>query len=246
MILLERGVNMQTIILNDESEVAVKTVEFIKQTLAEKPNALICLPAGNTAIQTFKQIILLHKRNEINLEEVRFLALDEWLDISEPESNCSSFLLKHLFDHLNLREEQVKFFSGKSESAVIECEEFDQIIFDHGGLDLIILGLGMNGHLGLNEPMTSFNNYTTIVQLDHTTQDVGQKYFSNKVSLEKGITIGIKHILESKKAILQVTGRAKKEIAKKVLETEPTEEIPATALKLMENSYFIADKAVIL
>lgn len=237
---------MEIKVVNDEVTVANESVQILKNVVAEKPNALIVLPAGNTAILFYEKLAKCINSGEIDISKVTFMALDEWLDISDKSNCCGAFLEKHLLDKLE-GFDKTKFlkFSGESVNANEECVLFDKIILDNGGVDLMFLGLGMNGHLGLNEPYSSFDNYTTIVNLDDTTKSVGQKYFDKNIKLSRGITIGIKHILEARKVVLQVIGESKKDIVKKVIDTEPTEEIPATALKLTDNSLLLVDKAAV-
>jgi 6-phosphogluconolactonase/glucosamine-6-phosphate isomerase/deaminase len=107
---------------------------------------------------------------------------------------------------------------------------------------MILLGAGMNGHLGLNEPGTSFDLYSHIVNLDETTKIVGQKYFSAKVTLTKGISLGLKYIMEAKTVILQLNGNRKAEVVKRLIESEVSPAFPASALKEHSNSYLLLDK----
>jgi 6-phosphogluconolactonase/glucosamine-6-phosphate isomerase/deaminase len=100
----------------------------------------------------------------------------------------------------------------------------------------------MNGHLGLNEPGTSFDLYSHIVNLDETTKIVGQKYFSGKVDLTKGVTLGIKYIMEAKTAILQLNGSRKAEVARRLIDSEISTEFPASVIKSHLNSYLLLDK----
>jgi 6-phosphogluconolactonase/glucosamine-6-phosphate isomerase/deaminase len=107
---------------------------------------------------------------------------------------------------------------------------------------MILLGAGMNGHLGLNEPGTPFDLYSHIVNLDETTKIVGQKYFSGKVTLTKGVTLGIKYIMESRTVILQLNGERKAAVVKKLIESDISPSFPASAIKSHLNSYLLLDK----
>jgi 6-phosphogluconolactonase/glucosamine-6-phosphate isomerase/deaminase len=107
---------------------------------------------------------------------------------------------------------------------------------------MMLLGAGMNGHLGLNEPGTSFDLYSHIVFLDETTKIVGQKYFSGKVNLTAGVTLGVKYIMEAKTVILQLNGTRKAEVAKRLIESEVSPAFPASALKSHQNSFLLLDK----
>ena len=149
---------------------------------------------------------------------------------------------KYLFGKLKLGADQVIEFNAKAEDLENECKKMDDFIKSNGGLDLVVLGVGMNGHLGLNEPGVSFDNYSHVVELSENTKKVAQKYFDTERELEKGITIGIKHFLEAKKEILVVSGEKKADIVKKLVEEEVNENVPATSAKLHKNSFLLIDK----
>ena len=119
----------------------------------------------------------------------------------------------------------------------------DHLLFEKGGADFIIVGVGVNGHIGLNEPDTSFDNYCHVSELADITISVGQKYFAENTTLTQGITIGLKHLLEAKTAVLIATGERKSEILKEMMSQEPNEALPATVFKLHQNSYVWLDEA---
>lgn len=156
--------------------------------------------------------------------------------------NCFSFLKKHFFDHIDYSEKNLCFFNGESSDLKSECKKTDDFIKKNGPVDMMLLGAGMNGHLGLNEPGTSFDLHSHVVELDETTKNVGQKYFSGKVTLSRGVSLGIKDILETVTVILQLNGTRKADIVKRIIESEPTTSLPASALKLHKNSFLLMDK----
>jgi glucosamine-6-phosphate deaminase len=156
--------------------------------------------------------------------------------------NCFSFLKKHLFDHIDYSEEYLCFFDGESSDLKQECIKTDNFIKKYGPIDMMLLGAGMNGHLGLNEPGTSFDLYSHIVNLDETTKIVGQKYFSGKVNLTKGVTLGLKYIMEAKTVILQLNGARKAEVVKRLIHGEVSTAFPASAIKSHKNSFLLLDK----
>jgi glucosamine-6-phosphate isomerase len=156
--------------------------------------------------------------------------------------NCFSFLKKHLFDHIDYSVENLCFFDGESSDLKHECVKTDDFIKKNGPIDMMLLGVGMNGHLGLNEPGTSFDLYSHIVNLDETTKIVGQKYFSGKVTLSKGITLGIQHVLKAKTVILQLNGNRKAEVVKRLIESEVSPVFPASVIKSHKNSFLLIDK----
>ena len=234
---------MKQIIYNNYTELSVKTAERIATIISEKPDALLCFPAGETSVGTFKHLIELNQKGVISFKKCKIVGLDEWANIGAMKSeNCFSFLKKHLFDHIDYSEENLCFFDGESSDLKHECVKTDDFIKKNGPIDMMLLGVCMNGHLGLNEPGTSFDLYSHIVNLDETTKIVGQKYFSGKVTLSKGITLGIKYVLEAQTVILQLNGNRKAEVVKRLIESEVSPGFPASVIKSHLNSFLLLDK----
>ena len=234
---------MKQIIYNNYTELSVKTAERIATIISEKPDALLCFPAGETSVGTFKHLIELNQKGVISFKKCKIVGLDEWANIGAMKSeNCFSFLKKHLFDHIDYSEENLCFFDGESSDLKHECVKTDDFIKKNGPIDMMLLGVGMNGHLGLNEPGTSFDLYSHIVNLDETTKIVGQKYFSGKVTLSKGITLGIKYVLEAQTVILQLNGNRKAEVVKRLIESEVSPGFPASVIKSHLNSFLLLVK----
>jgi 6-phosphogluconolactonase/glucosamine-6-phosphate isomerase/deaminase len=117
----------------------------------------------------------------------------------------------------------------------------DAVIREKGGIDLMIVGIGMNGHIGFNEPGVSFDNYSHVIDLDETTLTVGQKYFKSKVNLQKGITLGLKHLLESKKVLLLANGKKKAEVIRRTAEENLTNTFPASIMQKHEHGIVMID-----
>jgi 6-phosphogluconolactonase/glucosamine-6-phosphate isomerase/deaminase len=118
----------------------------------------------------------------------------------------------------------------------------DALIRNNGGIDLMIVGIGMNGHIGFNEPGVSFDNYSHVIDLDETTLTVGQKYFKSKATLQKGITLGLKHLQESKKVLLLANGAKKAGVVTKTVEEEVTNTFPASIMQTHANGFVMVDR----
>ena len=233
---------MKQIIYNDYNELSVKTAEQIASIIQKKPDALLCFPAGETSVGTFKHLIKLNLEGKLKFNRCKIVGLDEWANVGAMKSeNCFSFLRKHFFDHIDYSTENLCFFDGESSDLNKECTKTDDFIKKNGPIDMMLLGAGMNGHLGLNEPGTSFELYSHIVNLDETTKTVGQKYFSGKVKLTAGITLGVKYIMEAKTVILQLNGTRKAEVVKRLIESEVNPAFPASALKAHPDSFLLLD-----
>ncbi len=234
---------MKQIIYKDYNELSLRTAEMIADIILKKPGSLLCFPAGETSIGTFEYLVEMNRDKKISFCEARIVGLDEWAGIGGMKSeNCYSFLKKHLFDHIDYDPDKMCFFNGESSDLKAECYKTDRFINEYGPIDMMLLGMGMNGHLGLNEPGTSFDLYSHIVELDETTRVVGRKYFSADVELTRGISLGIKHIMDASVVILQLNGKRKAEGVKKLVETDVTESFPASAIKNHKNAFLLMDR----
>ncbi|GLC82808.1 glucosamine-6-phosphate deaminase [Lacrimispora brassicae] len=232
----------ETVVCEDFESMSQYSAKCIADVVKEKPDALICLPAGSTAKRTFEILAEMFKKKKIDFSNAFFVALDEWLDLEDVSENCTSFMYHNFYRPLSIREDQITLFDVHAKDLEMECRRVDEYIFKKGGIDCMLLGLGMNGHLGLNEPGVDFNSYTKVISLDTVTMEVGQKYFSQDMKLTRGITLGIRHMFEAKKVVLQVGGRAKRDIVEKMYRSRPGNEIPATVLKLLPNGMVILDQ----
>jgi len=164
------------------------------------------------------------------------------------EGSCRHSLNDQLFYPLKIAGDKICFFDGRAKDLNNECARIENFIHKHGGIDVAVLGLGMNGHVGMNEPSTSPSLRSHVATLDPITQQVGQKYFKKQQHLSQGITLGIATLLESKHIFLLVSGKRKAAIVKKVIEGDITEEVPASLLRNHQNLkiYLDADAAEII
>jgi 6-phosphogluconolactonase/glucosamine-6-phosphate isomerase/deaminase len=149
---------------------------------------------------------------------------------------------QHFFFPLKIQNDKIHFFDGASQDLVAECKRIDNFISEKGHIDLVMVGLGLNGHIGLNEPGVDFDLYSHFSPLDEKTKEVAQKYFTDKVLLTKGITLGPRHLLEAEVAILIASGINKAEIIKKALEQEVSNSVPASILQNHRDAYVFLDQ----
>lgn len=234
---------MKQVIYEDYNELSIKTAEQIAEIIISKPDALLCFPAGETSVGTFRHLIKLNKAGRISFKKCRIVGLDEWAWLGPMKTeNCFHFLKKHLFDHIDYSESNLCFFDGESPELEKECSKTDTFIQNFGPVDMMLLGVGMNGHLGLNEPGTPFDLFSHIVNLDETTKTVGKKYFSGDVKLSKGITLGLRYIIDAKTVIVQISGLKKAEVTRRLTESEITPDFPASVIKKHGNSFLLLDR----
>jgi glucosamine-6-phosphate isomerase len=234
---------MQLSTFPDSITLAHAAAEIILKIVKENPAALICCASGETPLPTFKALIEVAKEEKADFSGIKFIALDEWIGIGPLNSgSCQYFLKNFLTDPLNLKPSQLHFFNALSSNLAAECLAADSFIRQHGGLDLILVGVGLNGHIGLNEPGVSPDLYSHVIELDPVTAQVGQKYFTESTPLTRGITLGLKHFSEAKKAIVMATGRKKSEVMKKVLTDPISPQLPATIVRTHPDGIVMLDQ----
>lgn len=223
-------------------EMAAATVEIVARIVSGKPEALLCFPAGHTALRTFQMLADAAAHGRVSFERCRFVGLDEWLGLgADAEGTCRSFLERHIFKPLGIPESRIVFFDPHADDLERECSRIDEFVRDNGGIDCALLGIGMNGHLGLNEPGSPLTAASRVVELDTITRRVGLKYFSRPVALERGITLGLGQLMEAATVILQACGTAKAPIVDRLLRAAPTQDLPASILKSHRNAFLILD-----
>lgn len=219
---------------------ATEIIEFVKQ----KPDAVLCLASGDTPRLTYAIVAKMAKEESVDFKRCTFVGLDEWMGIPpDNEGSCHYFLQHQVFGPLNISSDHIHLFDGLSANPEEECREMDKIISDTGGIDLMVVGIGMNGHIGFNEPAESFGQYSRVVDLGESTKLVGQKYFRQQTSLTRGITLGLNHLLEAKKVILVANGSKKADVVRKALKEKITPHLPASILRNHNNSLVILDRA---
>ncbi len=232
------------LLIHQNHETLSQTVaERVAKALQEKPDALICLPSGNTPLRLFEILVNQHEIGEIDFSHCTFALLDEWLGMDgQDEGSCRYWIDAKLLNPLDFKKKQIVAFDAKSDNLQGECERVNQEIEDLGGFDLVVLGVGMNGHLALNEPGTPFDSYAHVSTLAPITAEVGQKYFSKQTPLTAGITLGIRHFLEAKELIVMASGEAKAPVMKQAMEGEVTEDFPASVVQKDEKILVMLDE----
>ncbi|HHY82904.1 MAG TPA: glucosamine-6-phosphate deaminase [Clostridiales bacterium] len=232
---------MNTVIFSNYEEMCKKIAQEIAEVVKAKPNALLCLAAGHTSLGVFDEMVALARDGAVFFDRCIFVGLDEWAGKGiGDDGSCIGFMKANLFDRLGIKDENIVFFNGNGDLSA-ECSRVDKFIENNGPIDYIMLGIGMNGHLGLNEPGTSFDLYSHVVELDETTKTVGQKYFSQHTQLSGGITMGMLHFRDAKRVVLMANGSKKAEIIKKLWESEPNEAVPASYLKKLNHASLYLD-----
>jgi galactosamine-6-phosphate isomerase len=234
---------MQLNIFKNYNELSIHAAEKIIELVKNKPDAVLCLAAGDTPQLTYNLMTKQAIEEKIDFTQCTFIGLDEWVGIPpENEGSCRFFLKANIFDPLHISSSQIYLFDAMSENLDEECQAMDKIIREKGGIDLMLVGVGMNGHIGFNEPGVSVNNYSHVIDLDNATQSVGQKYFKHPTTLKKGITLGLNHLLQAREVIMVANGLKKAEVIRKALEEEVNTNIPASIIRTHSHGVVIIDE----
>lgn len=233
---------MQVKKFKSSEELSQGVADYIHELVKRKPTATLVLTSGDTPKQAYQLLAAQAKAEDF--ADCMIIGLDEWVGVG-PEStgSCQFIVEENLLKPLGLSPKNYTFFDGLAADLSTECKRVDELIRSRGGLDLIIVGVGLNGHIGLNEPGYGFDNYCHVTELASMTVEVGQKYFTSKTPLTKGITIGLKHLLEAQTAMLMASGTKKAEIIKSTVSSEISTAIPATVFQLHHNGLVWVDDA---
>ncbi|MGJ7919720.1 glucosamine-6-phosphate deaminase [Neobacillus sp. LXY-4] len=238
---------MKIIEVNNYQEMSQKAAEYIIDKVCHFPRITLGLATGGTPIGTYKNIIEDHKKNGTSYQNVTTFNLDEYIGLSpENKNSYRYFMNEQLFNHIDINKKNTHVPHGNVEDYQKECTRFEELISKHGGIDLQILGIGSNGHIGFNEPGTSFTSTTHIVNLAPSTIKANARYFNRLEDVPtKAITMGISTIMKSKEIILLVSGENKSEALSKLLSAGVQESFPASVLKNHPYVTIIADKAAV-
>ena len=234
---------MQILSFKNYGELSEYVAAFLAGSIKNKPDLVLCMASGSTPALTCELLVQKLKEGQIDYSKFTFLGLDEWVALPPTNTgSCHSFFHKKIFEPLQLSSSQYFLFNAMADDLKSECSKMDKVIADKGGIDIMIVGIGMNGHIGFNEPDTSFAGLSHVAALDEITKSVGQKYFDGPVKLDKGITIGFEHLMNTKKVFLMANGSKKAEVIKKTIEDPVTESFPASIMQKHTNGFILIDE----
>lgn len=228
---------MKIITANDYNDLSRKAANIISAQVILKPTSVLGLATGSTPIGTYKQLIKWYEIGDIDFSMVTSVNLDEYCGLSgEDEQSYRYFMNTNLFNHININKEKTHVPNGLAIDKEQECIDYDKMIQDLGGIDIQLLGIGHNGHIGFNEPNIKFEKTTHIVDLDKSTIEANARFFNNIDEVPKqAITMGIKSIMHARHVLLIANGPDKESIIKKALFGPITPDVPASILQLHPN-----------
>lgn len=238
---------MKVYCAKDYEQASKVAAAIISAQVLMKPDCVLGLATGSTPIGTYEQLIKRYKEGELDFSQVHSINLDEYRGL-RPDNDQSYryFMNTHLFDFVNIDKKNTFVPDGLEEDKEKACRDYDEIIRVHGGVDLQVLGLGHNGHIGFNEPDSCFAKGTHCVTLAESTVAANARFFSSADEVPKeAYTMGIQSIMQAKKILVIVSGESKKEIVKKAFYGPITPQVPASVLQLHPDVTIVGDEAAL-
>ncbi len=234
---------MEVRIFNNADEIAVACADIFSEVLSTKKDCVLGLATGASPVKTYKELIKRVNNGEISFSEVKTFNLDEYCNLPKNDKNSYyTFMHENLFNAIDIKEDNVHILDGNAENPDAEAKAFDEAIDNAGGIDIQLLGIGTNGHIGFNEPSDVFSSGTFKVKLTDSTIQSNSIYFDNDSMPRYALTMGIDSIMKAKKIVLIATGESKAKAIAATVNGEVTPMCPASILKNHSDAILLIDK----
>lgn len=226
------------------TELSLKAAQIVAGQITLNPQSVLGLATGSTPVGMYNELVKMYNEKRVDFSDIRTFNLDEYYPISadNPQS-YHYFMEENLFSKINIKKENTHILDGKCSDTFAECDNFEKLIAQNGGIDLQILGIGQNGHIGFNEPAENLNLLTHLTTLTESTVRANSRFFDDISDVPtKALTMGIGTILKARKIIILANGGGKKEAVKALLTDSITTDVPASMLKVHSDVTLICDK----
>lgn len=243
----EKGITMNIIRAKDYQDMSRKAANIISAQIIMKPDCVLGLATGSTPVGTYRQLIEWYEKGDLDFSRVSTVNLDEYRGLThiDPQSYYY-FMQENLFDHVNIDKAATHVPDGTNPDAADACAKHEQIIKSLGGIDLQLLGLGNNGHIGFNEPGAAFEKETHLVDLAESTIRANARFFTSIDEVPKqAYTMGIRTIMQAKKILVVVSGESKADIVSRAFFGPVTPEVPASILQMHPDVTVVCDEAAL-
>lgn len=237
------SVSPEIIICETPEQAARRVAQIIAEAIHENPRVVLGLATGSTPVATYRELVRMHRGEGLDFSQVTTFNLDEYLGLgADHPQSYRAFMQQHLFDHLNVRRERTHVPDGLATDLQAHAREYETRIREAGGIDLQLLGIGDNGHIAFNEPGSSPESRTRVVDLTEETIEANSRFFSSPDEVPRqAITMGIATILEAKRIVLMATGIKKADAVARALSGVVEEASPASQLQTHRDVTFILD-----
>ncbi len=230
-----------------EGCVGVAAANVIEEAVKSNPRAVLGLATGSSPLSTYRELIARYKAGKLSFADVKSVNLDEYVGLApNHDQSYAYFMNTNLFSHIDIKPENTNIPSGLASDALAECARYDAVIESLGGVDVQVLGIGNNGHIGFNEPSDRFTKGTNLVKLTDSTIDANARFFATRDLVPTAaLTMGIGQIIKAKRILLIALGKGKAEILERALFGEVTPEVPASILQFARDVVVCADEAAL-
>jgi glucosamine-6-phosphate deaminase len=238
---------MRIYIARDYQDLSRKAANIISAQVIMKPDCVLGLATGSSPIGAYKQLVEWYEKGDLDFSEVRTVNLDEYKGLTgDNKESYRYFMNTNLFDHVNIDKANTNVPNGMAKNVEAECRRYDELIRSLGGIDLQLLGIGRNGHIGFNEPEEAFEKETHVVALTQSTIDANSRLFDDPDDVPRyALTMGIKSIMQARRVLLIASGEDKADAIHKSLFGPVTPQVPASILQMHNNLTVVADKAAL-
>lgn len=230
-------------VFGDYDAVSAEAAKMVVGQVLKKPSSVLGLATGSTPIGLYQRLIEYYNNGLISFRDVKSFNLDEYVGLSPHHEASYRYFMDHqLFRHIDIKAENIHMLSGHFGDAIGECERYEHLMEKAGGIDLQVLGIGRNGHIGFNEPSDHFPGSTHLVELDHPTREDNARFFKSIDEVPThALTMGIRSIMKAKKILLIATGKAKAEAVWETVEGRIQPKLPASILQLHSDVTLLLD-----
>ena len=236
---------MKIYVTEDYQSMSRKAANILSAQVILNPTCVLGLATGSSPVGMYKQLIEWYKRGDVDFSEVRTVNLDEYVGLApDHDQSYRYFMQSNFFDHINIKPENTNLPNGQAADLAAECNRYIQVIHSQGGIDMQLLGMGHNGHIGFNEPGDTFDLETHVVDLTERTIEANARFFATPNEVPRqALTMGIKTIMQARRILVVVSGEDKADAVKAALTGPVTPKVPASILQLHPNVMLVADKA---
>lgn len=240
-------ISMKVIKCENYQEMSNEAAKIVSELIKSKPDCVLGLATGSTPEGLYANLVSMYERHELDFSRVRSVNLDEYYPISpENDQSYRYFMNKHLFNHVNIDPKNTYVPDGSAKDPEEACRKYEEIIAALPQVDIQILGIGKNGHIGFNEPAEKLEPLTHVTGLTASTIEANARFFTSVSDVPtQALTMGIGSILKAKKIIIMANGEGKREAISQLLEGSVTTSCPASMLNLHSDVVVICDRAAL-
>lgn len=235
---------MRIVACKNYEDMSRKAASLIAAQVVLKPDCVLGLATGGSPVGTYQQLIKWYEKGDLDFSQVRSVNLDEYVGLDETSDQSYVYFMRdNLFNHVNIDLNNTNVPCGVNPNAEEECARYDEVIRNYGGIDLQLLGMGPNGHIGFNEPDDHFPMGTHKVELTDATIQANKRFFEKEEDVPRyAYTMGVGSIMAAKRIVMVVSGKGKAEIVKKAFAGPVCPEVPASILQLHPDFVLVADE----